>query len=133
MEQLELQQSPATEGNVVKRYFRTMPLLFPLVGLFLAAMAAIEFGSYISDHGFAPVYWSRPILYGLYFFFWLFVCFARKWAALGFLLLTIAGMAWFLFGPDMQFKHATGDVLIMPIPVNVLFSFLLLFYYRRMR
>lgn len=119
--------------NILKRYFKQMPIFFPLIGLFLLALALIEIFSYATDDGYGTIYLLRPALFLLYFLFWSLVCLAKKWGAFGFLFLTIAGMAFFLFAPDIVLKHAIGDVLILPIPANVFFSFLLLFYFRRMK
>ncbi|KAA5536526.1 hypothetical protein F0919_02335 [Taibaiella lutea] len=127
--ELELSQ----EQNLLKRYFKQMPVFFPLIGLFLLVMAGIEFWNYAGDGGYLPVYWLRPILFLVYALLWIPICFGKKWAALGFLILSILGMAFFLFGPDITLKHAIGDVYIMPIPANILFSFLILFFYRKLK
>jgi len=130
---MENESTVPVSQNPVKRYFTAMPILFPLIGLFLLTMAGLEFWNYGTDSGYMLIYWLRPILFAVYALLWVPVCFARKWAALSFLIVSILGMAYFLFGPDNNLKHAIGDVLILPIPANVLFSFLLLFYYRRMK
>jgi hypothetical protein len=39
----------------------------------------------------------------------------------------------YLFIPDFILSRAIGDVLFVPIPVNILFCFLILFYYKRMQ
>lgn len=132
MEKLELPQEEVHK-SIIKRYFTTLPIFFPLIGLFLLGIAANEFWNYASDDNFSPIYWWRPILFLVYFLFWIPICFAKKWGALGFLILTILGMSFFLFSPNIPVKRAIGDVLVMPIPANVLFSFLVLFYYRRMK
>jgi hypothetical protein len=129
--ELELPQEP--QGNILKRYFTKMPVFFPLIGLFLLAITANEFWSYATDSDFGFIYWLRPLLFLVYALLWIPICFAQKWAALGFLVVSILGMALNLFGPDIQLKHAIGDVLIKPIPINVLFSFLVLFYFRRLK
>lgn len=131
MEKIEL--PVAQDQNLIKRYFTQMPIFFPLVGLFLLAIALIEFWSYAGDSDFGPIYWLRPILFMAYAILWIPICYAKKWAALSFLVLSILGMAFYLFGPDIVLKHAIGDVLIMPVPANILFSFLILFYYRKMK
>jgi hypothetical protein len=127
----ELELSP--ERNIVKRYFKQMPVFFPLIGLFLLVMAGIEFWSYANDSGYLLVYWLRPVLFLAYALLWLPICFAKKWAALGFLVLSILGMAFFLFGPGGTLKSAIGDVYVLPVPANILFSFLILFYYRKLK
>ena len=132
MEKLELPKEEVS-GNILKRYFTQMPIFFPLIGLFILALAIAEFWSYGTDSNYGAIYWLRPILFLLYAIFWIFICFGKRWAAICFLILSMAGMAFNLFGPDMVLKHAIGDVLIYPIPINILFSFLLLFYFRRLK
>lgn len=127
----ELELAPGQ--NLVKRYFKQMPVFFPLVGLFLLVMAGMEFWNYASDGGYLLIYWSRPVLFLVYALLWIPICFAKKWAALSFLILSILGMAFFLFGPDITLKHAIGDVYILPVPANILFSFLVLFFYRKLK
>lgn len=129
----EIVMPQETEKNLVKRYFTKMPIFFPLIGLFLLVMAGMEFWNYASDGGYLLIYWLRPVLFLIYALLWVPICFAKKWAALSFLILSILGMSFFLFGPSSSLKGAIGDVYIMPIPANILFSFLVLFFYRKLK
>lgn len=125
--------TPEPSGPVWKRYFKAMPVIFPLVGLFLLGLAVVQAVTFLGDESVGRIYWLRPVLALLYFLFWAGACLQRKAFAMAFLVLTILNVAFHLFGPDSVAKHALGDMLFLPIPVNIVFSFLLLFYFRRMR
>lgn len=122
-----------TPKSVLVRYFTEMPIFFPLIGLFLLAMTIFEGWSFIGDDSVSRIYWFRPVIMFLYFIFWTGTCLARKWGALGFIVLTVVNVSFHLFGPDIIMKRALGDLLFIPIPVNLLFSFLLLFFFRRFK
>jgi hypothetical protein len=129
----ELELPKETSKNLIVRYFTQMPIFFPLIGLFMLGLALSECWSYATDHDYGAIYWFRPVLFFIYFLIWVPICYAKKWAGFTFLILSILGMSFDMFGPDIMLKHAIGDVLIKPIPINILFSFLLLFYFRRMK
>lgn len=129
----EIVVSPEARKPFWVQYFTRMPIVFPLVGLFLLAMAAFEAWNYLGDNEVSSIYWLRPVIMLLYFLFWAGACFGSKKAGLAFLVLTIANVAFYLFGPDSVPKRALGDILFIPLPVNILFSFLLLFYFRRLQ
>lgn len=122
-----------SSGSVWVRYFKTMPIFFPLIGLFLLGLTGFEAWNYIGDHEVGYIYWLRPVVLLVYFLCWAGACLARKIPAIAFTVLTIVNVAFYLFGPDIMLKRALGDLLFVPIPVNLLFSFLLLFYFRKMR
>jgi hypothetical protein len=115
------------------QYFTRMPIVFPLVGLFLLGMAGFEAWNYLGDDEVSRIYWLRPAVLFLYFLFWSGACFRLKKPGLAFLVLTMVNVAFHLFGPDILLKRALGDILFIPLPVNILFSFLLLFYFRRLQ
>lgn len=115
------------------QYFTRMPIVFPMVGLFLLGLAGFEAWNYLGDNEVSHIYWLRPIVMFLYFLFWSGVCFGFKKAGLAFLVLTMVNVAFHLFGPDTLLKRAVSDILFIPLPVNIVFSFLLLFYYRKLR
>ena len=124
---------PAARKNIVVRYFTLMPIFFPLIGLFLLGLTLMEAFNYIGDDSISRLYWLRPVVLLLYFLTWAGACLARKVPAIGFVALTIINVAAYLFGPDVLLKRALGDLLFVPIPVNLLFSFLLLFFFRKMK
>jgi hypothetical protein len=121
------------QKNILARYFTDMPIFFPLIGLFLLGLTAFEAWSFLGDDSVSRMYWLRPGIMLLYFIFWAAVCLARKWGALAFIGLTIVNVAFHLFGPDMMLKRAVGDLLFLPIPINLVFSFLILFFFRKLK
>lgn len=129
----EVVQSGVAQKNILTRYFTELPIFFPLIGLFLLAMTLFEGMSFLGDSSVGHEYWFRPAVMLLYFIFWSVACLGRKWGAIAFIVLTILNVAFQLFGPEMVWKHALGDLLFLPIPVNLLFSFLLLFYFRKLK
>jgi hypothetical protein len=124
---------PVVRKNIGQQYFSNMPIVFPLVGLFLLGLTLFEAWNYLGDHEVSLVYWLRPVVLLFYFLFWAGTCLGFKKAGLAFLVLTIVNVAFQLFGPDTLLKRALGDILFLPLPVNILFSFLLLFYFRKLK
>ncbi|WP_118972799.1 hypothetical protein [Taibaiella koreensis] len=121
------------KGNLLSRYFKTLPVFFPLIGLFLLGIALYEAISYLGDDSVSRLFWLRPLVLLLYFLFWAGACLARKVPAISFLVLTIVNVSFYLFGPHMLLWRALGDLLFIPLPVNLLFAFLLLFFFRKMK
>lgn len=132
--------------NFLKRFFTAAPILFPLIALFHIGLTIYEGVNYIGDTSVSYYYWLRPVILGLYTAFWAGCCYRKKWGALGYLFLTIANVAFYFFGPDallnvdnaglldqvIILRRAVGDLLFLPLPVNILFSFIILFYYQKM-
>jgi hypothetical protein len=132
--------------NFLKRFFTTAPIIFPLIALFHIGLTAYEAVNYIGDTSVSYYYWLRPMVLALYTLFWLGCCYRKKWGGLGYLLLTIANVAFYFFGPDsllnidsaswinqlIVLRRAIGDLLFVPLPANILFSFIILFYYQKM-
>ncbi len=129
----EMVPEAAAPGSIVARYFKAMPVVFPLVGLFLLGLAAFEAWNYMGANDVSPLYKLRPLVLLLYFVTWAGACLRWKKPSLAFLVLTIINVAFYLFGPDILLKRALGDILFIPLPVNILFCFLLLFYFRRLQ
>jgi len=123
----------AKPKSLIARYFTVMPIFFPLIGLFLLAMTLFEAWSFLGDDSVGRIYWLRPAVMLLYFIFWSTICLGKKWGGIAFIALTIANVAFQLFGPDIVLKHAIGDLLFVPLPVNLVFSFLLLFFFRKLK
>lgn len=117
--------------NISVRYFKNMPIIFPLTGLFLLAMFLFETWSWIGEDGVSALYKLRPVVLLAYFVFWSAACLKKKWGAMAFLILTILNVSFYFFAPDMMLKRAIGDILFKPLPINLLFSFLLLFFFRK--
>ncbi len=125
-----IQRSRAAQ--VMARFFKAMPVFFPLIALFHLGQTIFETFNYIGDESVAKAYWLRPLVLLLYSVFWIATCFRQRWGGIAYIALTICNVVFYLFGPDILLKRAIGDILFVPIPVNLLFSFLLLFFFRKM-
>lgn|GEM_PF-711424 len=122
----------AAQKGLVKKYFTGLPVFFPLIGLFLLGLTLFEANLWIGDDSVSRVYWFRPLLSLLYTLFWMGACLLNKRMAMAFIILSILNVSFHFFGPDIIWKRALGEILFVPLPVNLLFSFMLLFYFRRM-
>lgn len=135
--------------NQVSLFFTKAPILFPLIGLFHIGLLLYLSFLWV-DTAVAPIYWVRPLIMGLYMVFWIGACYLKKKMANGYLILTIIMVVFYYFFPSDSnhldsegfwntLYHAAvrghrifGDILLEPLPVNILFSFVLLLYYRKM-
>lgn len=138
----------ATLVSIVKKYFTTAPIIFPLVGLFhIVLLIVFCFSSFTGDLS-RSYFQLRPVVMGLYTWFWIGVCFLQKRYANSYLIFTIVMVCFYFFltlplnNYDGQgffdtlyknFIHIIDAVSEILLPANLLFSFLILFYYRRMK
>ena len=132
MEQQSVSQKPEPQ-NILARFFSRLPIFFPLIALFHIGLTIYEAYYWVGDDSVSRLYWLRPAVLLLYVIFWCGACLLKKWAGIGYVILTVVNVAFHLFGPDIMLKRALGDLLFVPIPANLLFSFLLLFYFKRMK
>jgi len=132
LEQHTTIEKPVRQG-FLGRYFSNLPIFFPLIGLFHIGLAVYEAWYWIGDDSVSRLYWLRPAVLLLYALFWCGACMLKKWAGIGYVVLSVINVSFHLFGPDIMLKRAIGDLLFVPIPANLLFAFLLLFYFKRMK
>lgn len=123
----------------IKSFFKKAPFIFYFILAFHLYLTFTEMRNYWTDTSVSYIYFFRPFLYLLYTLAWLGVCFMKKWAGLAYLILTFITVNFHLFIPVDPFstlamyKHALSDVLFTPIPVNLLFCFFILFYFKRIQ
>lgn len=136
--------------SILKKYFTTAPVIFPLIGLFHMGLLLYQTMVWlVPDVGF--VYWLRPVVLAAYTVCWVGACFLRKKFATAYLILTILTVSFHYFCPStvnnfdgqsffqgvykqiVLLHGAVSDVLLVPLPTNILFSFIILLYYRRMQ
>ncbi len=113
-------------------FFRRPAVFFPLIALFHLGLTISEGLNYIGNDEVYRTYWLIPVVLLLYTVFWSGATLYKKWGAIGYVILTVANVSLHFFGPPGIFKQALGDILFLPVPVNLVFSFLLLFYFRKM-
>ena len=106
------------------------PILFPLVGLFHIVWFLITFWSLVSDKHvpFGGVEWLQVLWFGGYTFFWLVVCDMKRWGALGYILLTLLNVSLYL---AIRNGKISAVYLSNMFLLDGVFSFFLLFYYKR--
>lgn len=124
----------------IKSFFKKAPFIFYFILAFHIYLTFTEILRYWGDTSVSYIYYFfRPFLYLLYTLAWLGVCMMKKWAGLAYLILTFLTVSFHLFIPVEPFstlavyKHALSDVLFIPIPVNLLFCFFILFYFKRIQ
>ncbi|MBS1615152.1 MAG: hypothetical protein JST06_03440 [Bacteroidetes bacterium] len=113
------------------RFFRQLPVIFPIVGLFLIALTGynvIQFGRQgVLGTGIALGTCAELLLYTL---LWLAACDRRRWGAIGFILLTAANLLLYFLAPKDLLWHQISDALL---PFDALLCFFLLFFFKRFR
>ena len=102
------------------------PLLFPLVALFHIVLLVYTIWAERNVPLFA-IEWLQPLWMLAYTAFWLYVCDMRRWAAIGYLVTTSLNLALLLALKGEQRELITNALF----PIDVLFSFFVLFFYKR--
>lgn len=116
-------------NNFFSRIVRKPPVFFPLVALFHVVMllAAIwQFGSQgdlQSREGLTTTFvW---LIYGI---LWLFICDMKKWAAIAYVICSLAGLCFQFLLPKGSIWYDIGTVIF---PFDLLMIVFLMFYYNR--
>lgn len=110
-----------------KRIWQKAPVVFPWIGIFHVVLLAYMLYSYITE----PVTgWilMQPVFMFLYTVFWLFVCDMKKWAGLAYLGLTSVNLALRFVLTDVAMRNNFTDTIF---PADVLFTFFVMFYFKR--
>ncbi len=135
------------KNNFLTRFFTTAPIFFPLIALFHIGLTLYEASNFweINDWHFA--YKLRPVVMLVYTLFWMAATYLRKWGATGYIAFSVimalvyfSGSGTEILGFKLNFvsennfyKRALSDILLQPLPLNILFSALALFFYRKMK
>lgn len=101
-------------------------VLFPLIALFHILMTVYTVWQ---DIGYSYLWWQIAWMVG-YTFFWIFICDYRKWAAWGYLSLTSINLFLYYFAHSQTVMDKYVSSLFI---LDVLFSFFVLFFYKRFR
>ncbi|MGN6568181.1 MAG: hypothetical protein ACTHJ0_09525 [Flavipsychrobacter sp.] len=108
----------------VRDLIKKPPQLFPLVALFHIAMLIYTIWNDIGE----SYLWIQILWIVGYTIFWFFICDMRKWAAIGYLSLTVIDLILrFALKSPNDLAIYVSDMFIL----DVLFSFFVLFYYKR--
>ncbi|HTM65187.1 MAG TPA: hypothetical protein VL093_02625 [Flavipsychrobacter sp.] len=117
------------QKNLLIRISTKPPVIFPFVALFHLLILCYTIWNY-KEFPFPSVYWIPVLWLLLYSFFWLFVCDLKRWAALGYLGLTVLNIALHYF---LKFESERSVYTPSFLLLYVFFSFFILFYFRRIR
>lgn len=105
------------------------PILFPLVALFHVLAFAYSLWS-VHDVPFPAIDWLQPLWMLCFTACWLAACDLRRWGALGYILFTTINII-LRFAVKSPIEQ---DVLTNALfPADILFSFFIMFYFRRFR
>jgi hypothetical protein len=103
-------------------------VLFPWVALFHAGLFVYLILSYAGDEPITSPLWLQPVYMLLYCVSWLYVCDMKRWAAFVYIGLTSISIVLQL---TMKAGYAKDMYTDLMFPVNILFCFFVLFYFKR--
>lgn len=103
-------------------------MLFPWVALFHAGLFVYLILDYAGSEPITSPLWLQPVYMLLYTISWLFVCDMKRWAVYMYIALTSLSMILQMSLKAGFDKDMYTDLLF---PVNILFCFFLLFYFKR--
>lgn len=103
------------------------PILFPLVALFHIGLLIYYIADTLADPN-GMLIWGQSVFMLLYTIFWLFCCDLRRWAALGYIAMTTLNLVLrFVLTDTMDLVYFTDTLF----PVDILFTFFVMFYFKR--
>ncbi len=109
------------------RIWKKAPVLFPLAALYHVVMLAYSVHTYSSEP-FPSKGWVQPLWMLCYTVAWLFVSDMKRWAALTYLGLTTLNLVLRFALTDINQLSYYTDTLF---PIDVLFTFFVMFYFKR--
>lgn len=113
---------------ILQRFIKKPPVLFPLVALFHIAMLAYSIYNY-SDEPFPSKGWLQPLWMLCYTISWIFCCDMKRWAGLAYIGLTSLNLGLLYFAKSHHaLQYYTGPFF----PMDVVFTFFVMFYFRQM-
>lgn len=111
------------------RMWRKPPVIFPLLAVFHLAITLHACWLYIEGGGFDIISWMHPLSLGCYTVAWFFLCDLRKWAAYVYIGLTSLNLLLQNLTPPFSTAHAFAGSLF---PADLIFTFFILVYYKRL-
>lgn len=128
--------------TILHKFFVRPPVIFPLVAFFLLFLFINEASLSLFSSEVEPLYKLRSILMLLMTVFWIGATLFKKWAALSFVILSILSLIAFFYSNSLAIQSLFGNLLILnlpieegravPIPLSAIFSFVALFFYKKM-
>lgn len=121
-------------NKFLQNFFSRPPIVFPLVSIFLIAITVYDITEWVGLNSVYKIYWLKPLPLVLYSIFWLAATMLKRWAAAAFIVLSIVHIALFLFlQKDRQIGAVLDNFMVSPLPLGMLFSFIMLIYFRKLR
>ncbi len=102
-------------------------MVFPLVALFHVGMLVYTVVQFTGEP-FPSAIWVQPLWWLAYTVSWIFVCDMKRWAALVYIALTTLNLILRFVVKDTIWLNDFTDALF---PADVLFTFFVMFYFRR--
>jgi hypothetical protein len=114
-----------------RRVWTGLPVLFPIVGLFQIALFCYNLIRFALDGVLGTAIAAGTCVeLMLYALLWIAVCDRRRWAAIGYIVLTSVNLLLQFLAPVHSIWHQISDALF---PFDALLCFFLLFFYKRFR
>lgn len=111
--------------SLIKKWWNKPPALFPWVALFHLAITSHAIWLFVGEPLSA---WLYPVSMVFYTVLWFFVCSLKRWAALGYIALTSVNLLLhFMLVKEGVWYTFSGAMF----PMDLLFSFFLLVFYKR--
>jgi hypothetical protein len=109
--------------NFLKRITSKPPILFPMVALFHVGLLLYNIYTFADEPLWTQMFWLLSFTIS-----WIFVCDMKQWAAMVYIgLTTLNLMLRFFLKSEISLSNYT-DALF---PADVLFTFFLMFYFKR--
>ncbi len=112
----------------VSDIFRKPPVLFPLVAVFHIVLLCITLYTAIKEPGnttYLGLLWMTA-----YAFFWVGTADLRKWGALGYIGVTVVSIVVWYMAYAVGHRPSNGSPIFL---IDLLFSFFIMFYFKRFR
>ena len=107
---------------------KLLPIALPIVAVFHIVWLGIGIWRYASEP-FPDKIWTQVAWLALYCAFWLSITWGNRWAVNAYIVLTALNLILHFLIKDESLKSALTDALF---PIDLLCSFLLLVFYRRL-
>ncbi len=124
-------------SSFFNHFFKRPPVVMPIVALFLiiiTAMDLYDWFSLISADKVNNIYALRPLVLVVYTVFWCLATFLKRWAVMGFITFSILHIAAFLFIKESPVvARILDNFMVNPLPLGILFSVILLLYFRKLK
>jgi len=109
------------------RFIKKPPVLFPLVALFHIVMLGYSIWNYHTEP-FPSIGWVQPLWMLCYTISWIFVCDMKRWAMYVYMGLTTLNLILRVYVTSPTLRSDFTDTLF---PLDILFTFFLMVYYKR--